>query len=50
MLFEVLAETWEYRPRRCTLVVYKRGQRGFLPESVVLQAEADGFAKRLADG
>lgn len=42
MLFEVITETFEYRPRRCTLVVYRRGDTGCLPEKVVLAAESRG--------
>lgn len=42
MLFVVVADTFEYRPRRCTLVVYKRGDRGCLPEAVVLAAVGRG--------
>lgn len=47
MFFEVIAETFEYRPRRCTMVVYRRGDVGCLPEAVVLAAEARGEVRRL---
>lgn len=50
MLFEVIADTFEYRPRRCTLVVYRRGDRGCLPDAVVLVAEARGDVRRLPGG
>lgn len=50
MLFEVIVDTFEYRPRRCTLVVYRRGQRGCLPESVVLAARDRGEVRILPDG
>lgn len=35
MMFEVIADRWDYRPRKCSMVSYKRGQRGFLPAEVV---------------
>lgn len=47
MFFVVIAETFEYRPRRCTLVVYRRGDRGFLPDAVVLAARDRGEVRVL---
>lgn len=49
MMFEVVAPVWDYRPRRCTMVSYRKGERGFLPEDVVRKAEADGFVRILED-
>lgn len=42
MLFVVVADKFEYRPRRCILVVYQKGDRGCLPGDVVLAAEQRG--------
>lgn len=54
MMFEVVVDRWDYRPRRCTMVTYLRGQRGYLPEPVVRDAEARGLVRVLpwegADG
>lgn len=53
MMFVVVAEYWDYYPnwpKRCTVVAYKKNHRGFLPESVVLQAESEGYVRRLDGG
>lgn len=42
MLFVVVVDKFEYRPRRCTLVVYRRGEKGCLPDDVVLAAQQRG--------
>lgn len=47
MFFVVLVDVWEYWPRRCTLVVYERGQKGCLPDNVVLWAEQMGYVRRI---
>lgn len=49
MMFEVIVPVWDYRPRRCTMVSYQQGQRGFLPEGVVRKAAEAGFVRILED-
>jgi hypothetical protein len=50
MMFRVVAEFWDYYPnwpKKCTVVAYKKGHVGFLPESVVIAAEAAGDVVRI---
>lgn len=50
MLFVVVAERWDYYPRwprKCTVVAYKKGHTGCLPESVVARAEEEGYVVRI---
>lgn len=49
MLFVVVAEVFEYRPKRCTLLVYKKGDRGCLPDAVVLAAAERGEVEVLGN-
>lgn len=52
MMFVVVAEVWEFVPmkrKRCSVVVYKKGDRGFLPEDVVLAAAAEGHVMVVND-
>lgn len=49
MLFEVIAERWHYRPRRCSMTTYLKGEKGYLPDSVVLKAQEEGYVKVLKE-
>lgn len=47
MMFEVLVDVWHYRPKRCTMVTYRKGQKGCLPADHVQKAAARGLVKIL---
>lgn len=49
MLFEVIVDRWDYRPRRCSMITYRKGQRGFLPVPVVEGAASAGLVRIMED-
>lgn len=49
MLFEVVVERWDFSPRRCCVVSYKKGQRGCLPYEKISRAVEAGLLVLVQD-
>ena len=47
MMFEVVAESWDYQPSRCKAFTYFKGEKGFLPEKVVQSGIDSGHLVRI---